>query len=98
MKTEELTIQHPYKMGANYFLCTVTKYFTGRLVEVGEKEIVIEDAAWIADTGRFTQALKTGNFSEVEMYPKGRVILGRGALIDATEIETLPSSQKWTLQ
>lgn len=110
MKIEELTIgevrqiaalfagqqsvQHPYKIGANYFVCTVTKYFTGKLVEVGEKELVLENTAWIADTGRFTQALGTGNFNEVEMYPKGRVIIGRSALIDATEVVNIPSSQK----
>lgn len=93
--TGQQSVQHPYKIGANYFVCTVTKYFTGRLVEVGEKELVLEDTAWIADTGRLTQALGTGNFNEVEMYPKGgRVIIGRGSLIDATEISTIPSSQK----
>jgi hypothetical protein len=85
---------HPYKIGAKYFIRTVTMNHTGRLIEVGDKELVIEDAAWIADSGRFTQALESGVFSEVEMFPKGRVIIGRGALVDAVEISNTPTLQK----
>lgn len=85
---------HPYKIGAKYFIRTVTMSHTGRLVEVGDKELVLEDAAWIADSGRFTQAIEKGDFNEVEMFPKGRVLIGRGALVDAVEISTIPTSQK----
>ena len=86
--------QHPFKIGANYFIRTVTMNHTGRLVDVGDKELVIEDAAWTADSGRLTQALEKGDFSEVEMFPKGRVVIGRGALVDAVEISIIPTSQK----
>ena len=85
---------HPFKIGANYFIRTVTFHHTGRLVEVTPTELVLEDAAWIADSGRFSDALKTSTFSEVEPFPSGRVIIGRGALIDAAEISTIPLSQK----
>ena len=85
----------PYQIGKNYFIRTVTHYYTGRLVEVYDHELVIEDAAWIADTGRYADALKSGDFSEVEPYPEGQVIIGRGALLDATQLSsTLPRSQK----
>lgn len=85
---------HPYKLGAKYFIRTVTMHHTGKLVEVGDKELVLEDAAWIADSGQFTNAIEKGDFSEVEMFPKGRVIIGRGAVIDAVEISIIPTSRK----
>lgn len=86
---------HPFTIGANYFIRTVTHHHTGRLVLVTKTELVLESAAWIADDGRLGEALRTGNFQEVEMFPPGRrVIIGRGSLIDATEIGTLPTVTK----
>ena len=53
------------------------------------------DAAWIADTGRFADSLKTCEFSEVEPFPQGReVIVGRSAVIDAVEIDRCQLQQK----
>lgn len=78
---------HPYKIGASYLIRTVTMIQTGRLVEVTNQELVLEDAAWVADTGRFSTSLVNGKFKEVEPFPEGRVIVGRGAVIDATEIK-----------
>jgi hypothetical protein len=83
-----------WELGKNYLIRTVTMINTGRLVEVTEHELVLEDAAWIADTGRFAQALATSEFSEVEPFPEGRVIVGRGSVIDAVQIKTLPRKQK----
>lgn len=86
---------HPYKAGKSYFIRTVTHHLTGRLVKVTPKELVLEDAAWIADDGRFHDALKTGNLNEVEPFPDGEVIVGRGSLIDAVEWRhALPKVQK----
>ena len=87
-------VGHPYNIGANHFIRTVTMAYTGKLIEVHEHELILENAAWIADTGRFMQALQSGVFSEVEPFPLGRVIVGRGALVDACEISTIPTSQK----
>ena len=78
---------HPYKIGANYLIRTVTMIQTGRLVDVTDQELVLEDAAWIADTGRFSNALSKVEFSEVEPFPEGQVIVGRGSIIDATQIK-----------
>ena len=72
-------------IGNEYFIRTVTHYFTGRLVWVGDKEFALEDVAWIADTGRFNEFVAGKNVNEVEPYPKGVVIVGRGALIDMCE-------------
>ena len=84
---------HPYKLGANYFIRTVTYANAGRLVAVTEHELVLEEASWIADTGRFAAALAKSEFSEVEMFPAGvEVIVGRGSVIDAVQIKTLPTA------
>jgi len=75
----------PFEVGKNYFIQTVTHYFTGRLVWVGPQEIMITDACWIADTGRFADFLQQGTANETEPYPKGdNVIIGRGAIITAS--------------
>ena len=81
-------------IGANYLIRTVTMIDTGRLVAVTAQELVLEDAAWIADSGRFSDAVKAANFNEVEPFPDGRVIIGRGSVIDAVTIKDLPRSQK----
>jgi hypothetical protein len=85
---------HPFKIGACYLIRTVTMIQTGRLVQVTRQELVLEEAAWIADTGRFSDSLRTLNFAEVEPFPDGRVIVGRGALIDAVEISGTQRVQK----
>jgi hypothetical protein len=83
-----------WEIGASYLIRTVTMTNTGRLMVVTQQELVLEDAAWIADTGRFTQALENAEFAEVEPFPVGPVIIGRGAVIDAVKITKLPRSQK----
>ena len=92
--TYKLPCRHPFEIGANYLIRTVTMIDTGRLVAVTEQELVLEDAAWIADTGRFAQSLLSADFSEVEPFPSGQVIISRGAIIDAVKIPSLPRSQK----
>ncbi len=86
---------HPYQIGKNYLIRTVTMAFTGRIVAVTSQEIVLEDAAWIPDLGRFNEAVEKGTFSEVEPFQNEKVIIGRGALIDATIVTyKLPKSVK----
>ena len=74
----------PWLIGEKYFIRTVTMALCGRLVDVTDKELILESAAWVADTGRFANFLKDGTVDEVEPFPEGNVIVGRGALIDAT--------------
>lgn len=83
-----------WQLGKIYLIRTVTMIDTGKLVAFNEHELVLEDAAWIADTGRFADAVKKAEFNEVEPFPAGRVIIGRGAVIDAVEIIKSPRSQK----
>ena len=83
-----------WEIGKNYLIRTVTMIDTGKLVAVTEHELVLEDAAWIADTGRFAQAVEAAEFGEVEPFPKGRVVIGRGSIIDAVQIKLAPRSLK----
>ena len=76
----------PFEIGEIYLIRTVTMIDVGRVVAASHKWIVLEDAAWIADTGRFSDALKSCEFSEVEPFPDGHVIIGAGAVIDAVKI------------
>ena len=81
-----------FEIGKSYFLRTVTHYFTGRLIWVGDKEIVFEDACWVADTGRFNEFIAGKTFNETEPFQKGaKVIIGRGSIIDMTEHELILS-------
>ncbi len=86
---------HPYKIGKNYLIRTVTHYLTGTLVAVYEQELVLINAAWIPDTGRYMQAVATSKFAETEPYPDGMEIpVGRAAIIDAVQISEIPRVQK----
>ena len=90
-KTKEVSI---WKIGKNYLVRTVTMTTTGKLKAVTEQELLFSDAAWIADTGRFSVSLKdSDNFSEVEPFVND-VIVGRNSIIDATEIIKLPREMK----
>lgn len=86
----------PFEIGKNYLIRTATHIDVGQVVAVGPTEIVMINASWIADTGRYHNALMEGTLSEVEPYPPGQqVIIGRGALIDATQWNhPLPREQK----
>ena len=82
------------EIGKCYFIRTVTLYYTGRLISITDSDFVLEDAAWIADTGRFSDALKTGDLNEVEPFPKN-VIVDRGGIIDSCEWDhELPRAKK----
>lgn len=76
-----------WQVGKNYLIRTVTMHLVGKLKKVGDKELVLSSASWIADTGRFHNALKGGvsslENSEIEPFIND-VIVGRGAVIDAT--------------
>lgn len=71
--------------GKKVLIRTVTFYYTGRVLAETERWIVLEDAAWIANTGKFSTALANGTLSEVEPYPDGAVWVATGAIVDVSE-------------
>lgn len=93
-KSKVINRNHPWELGECYFVRTVTMHLVGRLIEIYDKELVFEDASWVADSGRFHDALKNGSLSEVEPFLND-VILGRDTVIDSTVwTHSLPREQK----
>jgi hypothetical protein len=85
---------HSIPVGEAVLIRTVTHYYTGRIKSVTASDLVLEEAAWIADTGRYSEALTTGKLGEVEPIPTW-VILGRGAIIDIVPWKfSLPATVK----
>lgn len=85
---------HPFKVGENYLIRTVTMILIGRLESVHNTELVLSSAAWIPETDRWYNSLKEGKLKEIEPFIND-VIIGRGSIIDATIwIKDLPRTQK----
>ena len=75
-----------WEIGKKYFIRTVTMHLTGELIKVTRQELVLKDAAWIADSGRFNEAIRDpSKCSEVEPFSRPAIV-GRGSIVDATEI------------
>jgi hypothetical protein len=51
------------------FVRTVTYHYVGVVQKETPTILVLTKCAWIADSGRFADAMASGNFSEVEPYP-----------------------------
>ena len=84
----------PFEIGEAIFVRTVTHYLTGRVVKIVGKFLILEEAAWIADTGRFFDALEKGTLNEVEPIP-GSVRINSDTIVDAFSWKhKLPKDQK----
>lgn len=71
------------KVGEKYFIRTVTLYYVGKLKDMSSNELMLEEASWIPDTGRFYDCLRDGKFNEVEPFIND-VCVPRGSIIDWT--------------
>lgn len=79
-KTNEVTA---YILGESYLIRTVTYHWVGTIEAIFPTEIVLKDASWVADTGRFHVALESGFDGNSEIEFAGKAIVHRGAIIDA---------------
>lgn len=77
------TENHPFVLGEKYFIRTATYFHLGRLIEVTGKWLVLSEASWIADTGRFYDFLKNGNCNEYESF-QDDVYVPIDSIIDVT--------------
>ena len=84
----------PFEIGAVYLIRTVTMIQVGRVVAASKQWVMLEDAAWVADTGRFADALKKWQFNEVEPFPDGLVGVSTGSIVDFTKGKDVLRSQK----
>lgn len=84
--------------GKPFFFRTVTYHLVGRVVRGGvnfrgSTVLQLEDASWVADSGRFMQAIKNGELKEVE--PVGTAFINMGSVTDFFPWRhALPTEQK----
>lgn len=81
------------EVGKIYAVRTVTMIYTGRLIAVNEQEFLFDEVAWIPETERWMDFVTSGAHREAEPYPN-QVVIGRGGLLDATEIPMVIRKQK----
>lgn len=81
---ESLTSKIPFRVGKKYFIRTVTYHVTGKVKKISGGFLVLEDAAWIADSGRFNEAINKGELNEVEPVDV-QVMLNINSITDAYE-------------
>lgn len=65
-KVKKSNTKEAFQVGEKLFIRTVTYFLTGRVKSIKGNFLELEEAAWIADTGRFMGAIESGNFSEIE--------------------------------
>ena len=81
-------------VGAKVFVRAVTYHYIGYARGVEGGFLVLEDASWVADSGRWADALATGVLQEVEPYP-GTAYVNMAAIVDCSEwTHPLPREQK----
>jgi len=83
----------PFVAGSTWFIRTVTYHLVGVVTGRYEHFLTLKDASWVADSGRFTQAIKEGKLSEVE--PVGEAVVNLDSIVDAFPwTHPLPMEQK----
>jgi hypothetical protein len=88
-------MNQPFSVGDAVIIRTVTMHLVGRVAEIYDGfGLRLEDAAWVADSGRWHQALKDGGLYEVEPFPAGCGV-ALGAIVDwAPWTHSLPMAQR----
>jgi len=82
-------------VGNKVFIRTVTYHTIGRIDSIEDGLIELSEASWIADSGRFSNAIKEGVAVLNEVEPVGRQGVSMGAIVDYFPWEhDLPTKQK----
>ena len=75
-------VPYPFAVGDIVCVHTVTGWYVGVLDGVTATDLVLKNAAWVADSGRFSDFCATGEAKEIEPFPThSRIAIGRGAII-----------------
>jgi hypothetical protein len=75
-------VELPFEVGQKWLIRTVTFALTGEVKAIKGKFLVLSEAAWIADTGRFGECIETGSLSEVEAVTAD-VVVNTDSIVDA---------------
>ena len=80
-------------VGAKWYFRTVTYHSVGEVVKIVGRFAYLKNASWVADSGRFMQAIKDGTLSEVE--PVGKAFVNLDTVVDFFPWKhQLPTEQK----
>lgn len=82
-----------FNVGDKVFIRTVTFHHVGQVVGVEDGFVKLEDAAWVADSGRFSVAITDGTLREVEFV--GEAYVNVSTIVDAFPwVHDLPTESK----
>ena len=80
-------------VGQKFFFRTVTYHSVGKVVKFVGDFIELETASWVADSGRFMDAIKSGSLNEVELV--GAMFVNIKSIVDFFPWKhDLPTEQK----
>lgn len=80
-------------VGEKFYFRTVTYHLVGKVKKIVGRFAFLKDASWVADSGRFMQAIKDGTLNEVE--PVGDAFVNLDSVTDFFPIKwKLPTEQK----
>lgn len=80
-------------VGGKYFFRTVTYHMLGKVKKIVGRFAFLTEASWVADSGRFMNAIKDGTLSEVE--PVGDAFINLDTVVDFFKWQhKLPTEQK----
>ena len=71
----------PFIIGKPYFIRTVTYHMLGKIEKISGNFLILSEASWIADSGRFSTAILKGELSEAEYVDDA--IISMTAIVDA---------------
>lgn len=84
----------PFEIGKAYLFRTVTHIEVGRVKAIKGQFVELDNASWIADTGRYHDCLVKGVFNEVEPYPLYTGVNTHSLINYAPWPHDLPKEQK----
>ena len=80
-------------VGGKYYFRTVTFHQVGEIKKIVGRFVFLKNASWVADSGRFMNAIKDGTLSEVE--PVGDAFINLDTVVDFFPWKhKLPTDQK----
>lgn len=80
-------------VGEKWYFRTVTYHTVGEVKKIVGRFAYMKDASWVADSGRFMNAIKDGTLDEVE--PVGDAFVNLDTVVDFFPwTHSLPTSQK----
>jgi len=71
----------PFEIGEAYLIRTVTYHILGKVESIKGNFLVLNEASWVADSGRFNEAIGKGTLNEIEFV--GNAIVSINAIADA---------------